>query len=627
LKNNFADDFRKASTTLNEQRKKCESNPTSIELNSSSSSPLSTSDESTTSNVVQKRKRKDEEVDLEESKRKRKTEEGKDAPVLLQPFSITEKLPEHFRQALRAQRRCTSFDVESGEDVSDTLNDDDVTPNSSNNDVIVDNCRSKKKRKKRKRERRRNRDKNTILTFPNLSDQQTDQPDLVVNRLKLVRRSTSSENFKIKIDKQTNNHSCEIDSEMQKDLSNNLRLVKTEEQQNETLETGFSRYKDTCLDFGDLVRQSQMKLDDTNDRQWSTYRGVGEVNEEVIESNKKHRHSKCKKHRHRSSTTKKVEKSTFVDEESLQMVESSTEISEKMKEQSLTSIKPQKVNNSSTQVATELVQVHETAIKSSNSFSANSLPSINPPQSDNESALFNEQKGNSKVLAEKRLDDFLSMPVLFTEEEGRGKSESLGKLAKNDFHNLFSLEIGTSKRNSEAPNHTPSEKNVELKTLIERTTNNNKEEKEKTGEAVEVERPGEEREEELSSKCDRTIGSLNSLTVTNERKSGCVAKFLVEKETDGKWLYCKVEGCHFWTRKQIRMSRHTSSHIDGEENRLIYQCPDCKLRISSLPKLLRHDRKFHTGFKDYECKICEAEVTDISVHMRVSFFTLALVFF
>jgi hypothetical protein len=52
---------------------------------------------------------------------------------------------------------------------------------------------------------------------------------------------------------------------------------------------------------------------------------------------------------------------------------------------------------------------------------------------------------------------------------------------------------------------------------------------------------------------------------------------------------------------------------------LVYQCPDCKLKISSLPKLLRHDRKFHTGFKDYECKICEAEVTDISVHMRVSF--------
>ena len=304
-----------------------------------------------------------------------------------------------------------------------------------------------------------------------------------------------------------------------------------------------------------------------------------------------------------------------------------------MKHHSLTSLKPReesKANNTLTQTTVETVKVHPTPINDSfNNFSANSLPAINPQQSDNDSALFSQQKGNGKSLSEERLGhDFLSMPVLFTEEEEEsGKSESLGKLAKNDFHNLFSDERGTSsssKRDAtETPNQTAAEKNVELKTLIERRTtnkNNNKEEKEKT-EAVEVERPEEEGEKELSSKCDRTIGSLNSLAVTNERKSGNVAKFLVEKETDGKWLYCKVEGCHFWTRKQIRMSRHTSSHIEGEENRLIYQCPDCKLRISSLPKLLRHDRKFHTGFKDYECKICEAEVTDISVHMRVSCFS------
>jgi DNA-directed RNA polymerase subunit RPC12/RpoP len=34
--------------------------------------------------------------------------------------------------------------------------------------------------------------------------------------------------------------------------------------------------------------------------------------------------------------------------------------------------------------------------------------------------------------------------------------------------------------------------------------------------------------------------------------------------------------------------------------------------------MLKHDRKFHTGEKDYECRICGAEVTDISVHMKVS---------
>ena len=64
------------------------------------------------------------------------------------------------------------------------------------------------------------------------------------------------------------------------------------------------------------------------------------------------------------------------------------------------------------------------------------------------------------------------------------------------------------------------------------------------------------------------------------------------------------------------MERHMKSHIPGEDK--FYQCPECQLKICSLSKLLRHDRKFHTGFKDYECKICEAEVTDIAVHMRVS---------
>ena len=94
------------------------------------------------------------------------------------------------------------------------------------------------------------------------------------------------------------------------------------------------------------------------------------------------------------------------------------------------------------------------------------------------------------------------------------------------------------------------------------------------------------------------------------------AKVTVEPENDGKWMYCQVPGCHFWTRKQVRMDRHEKSHVPGDDK--FYQCPECQLKICSLSKLLRHDRKFHTGFKDYECKICEAEVTDIAVHMRVS---------
>ena len=45
-------------------------------------------------------------------------------------------------------------------------------------------------------------------------------------------------------------------------------------------------------------------------------------------------------------------------------------------------------------------------------------------------------------------------------------------------------------------------------------------------------------------------------------------------------------------------------------------CPDCGLAFANLGKFLRHDRREHTGEKDYECKICEAEVTDIAMHMR-----------
>jgi len=44
---------------------------------------------------------------------------------------------------------------------------------------------------------------------------------------------------------------------------------------------------------------------------------------------------------------------------------------------------------------------------------------------------------------------------------------------------------------------------------------------------------------------------------------------------------------------------------------------DCGVKFFSLTKMLKHDRKKHTGVKDYECRLCGAEVTDIHVHMRV----------
>ena len=131
-----------------------------------------------------------------------------------------------------------------------------------------------------------------------------------------------------------------------------------------------------------------------------------------------------------------------------------------------------------------------------------------------------------------------------------------------------------------------------------------------------------------SSQLPISICSSSSISEVSSTKSSpsssssnMKAKVTIEPESDGKWMYCQVAGCHFWTRKQIRMERHEKSHVPGDDK--FYQCPECQLKICSLSKLLRHDRKFHTGFKDYECKICEAEVTDIAVHMRVSQLTNA----
>jgi len=86
-------------------------------------------------------------------------------------------------------------------------------------------------------------------------------------------------------------------------------------------------------------------------------------------------------------------------------------------------------------------------------------------------------------------------------------------------------------------------------------------------------------------------------------------------KVDDRWIYCQERGCSFWTRKPERMTRHFKCHVTDQKH---YQCPDCPLRFYSLAKMLKHDRKVHTGVKDYECRVCDAEVTDIQIHMRVS---------
>ena len=106
-----------------------------------------------------------------------------------------------------------------------------------------------------------------------------------------------------------------------------------------------------------------------------------------------------------------------------------------------------------------------------------------------------------------------------------------------------------------------------------------------------------------------------TLAIENKNSKFKVTRFNL-KSPDDKWMFCKERGCTFWTRKPERMDRHERCHLPDTK---YYKCPDCKefTKFYSLAKMLKHDRKAHTGVQDYECRVCEAEVTDITVHMKV----------
>ena len=82
------------------------------------------------------------------------------------------------------------------------------------------------------------------------------------------------------------------------------------------------------------------------------------------------------------------------------------------------------------------------------------------------------------------------------------------------------------------------------------------------------------------------------------------------------WLRCDKPGCQFHTTKQARLARHTLFHMDRKDRALL--CPDCGSKFFSLQKCLSHDRKQHTGVREWECTACLAEVTDIKVQKTPS---------
>ncbi len=126
-------------------------------------------------------------------------------------------------------------------------------------------------------------------------------------------------------------------------------------------------------------------------------------------------------------------------------------------------------------------------------------------------------------------------------------------------------------------------------------------------------RPDGTVEEEDNGNCPGEETAAAALAGTTNR----VTMISVQNETHTEWKFCHVQKCPFWTCKPERMERHRRSHKSESLSRL--HCPEegCTQKFVSLAKLLKHDRKEHTGVKDYECRMCGAEVTDIAIHMKV----------
>lgn len=111
------------------------------------------------------------------------------------------------------------------------------------------------------------------------------------------------------------------------------------------------------------------------------------------------------------------------------------------------------------------------------------------------------------------------------------------------------------------------------------------------------------------------VGNPLLVTLTPEVKLA-----IRSSAADASWFHCEQPGCDFYTRKRERIERHRLSHLPGSKAYVCPEHPKCSFKFHSLAKLLKHDRKAHTGVKDYECRICDTETTDLVSHMKVSSF-------
>ena len=97
-------------------------------------------------------------------------------------------------------------------------------------------------------------------------------------------------------------------------------------------------------------------------------------------------------------------------------------------------------------------------------------------------------------------------------------------------------------------------------------------------------------------------------------------KDLLSTAEERKWYSCKIcervsGNLSYHTQYPERLQRHEAYHVSHYEKG--FRCPDCNIKLTSLNKVRHHEKIMHGGGKEFECRVCGAEVTELQVHLRV----------